>query len=53
MKDDSGDVINLNEILVAGFKLIATLALLLIFLRIPPIWTKLPLMVSVLLAGWR
>lgn len=53
MKDDSGDVIKLNEILLAGFKQIATLTLLLIFLRIPPIWTKLPLMVSVLLAGLR
>ena len=53
MKDDSGDVIKLNEILHAGFKQIATLTLLLIFLRIPPIWTKLPLMVSVLLAGLR
>jgi hypothetical protein len=51
MKDDSGDVINLTEILVAGFELIATLKLLIIFLRIPPIWTKLPLMVSILLAG--
>jgi hypothetical protein len=53
MKDDSGDVIKLNEILLAGFKQIATLTLLLIFRRIPPIWTKLPLMVSVLLAGLR
>lgn len=53
MKDHSGDVINLNEILLAGFELIATLALLLIFLRIPPIWTQLPLIVSVPIAGWR
>ena len=43
----------MNEIFVAGFKQIATLTLLLIFLRIPPIWTKLPLMVSGLLAGLR
>ena len=53
MKDDSDDVVNLNEILVAGFKLIAILALLLILLRIPPIWIKLPLMIAVLFVGWR
>lgn len=53
MKDNSDDVINLNEIIPAGLKLIAVLVLLVLCMRIPPLFVKIPLMLAIMYLGWR
>tara|TARA_B110000305_G_C19354000_1_gene595778 strand:- start:693 stop:1172 length:480 start_codon:yes stop_codon:yes gene_type:complete len=54
MKDSNkDDVINLNEIFILLAKGLAIFILLMISLRIPVLWIKIPLTFAVLILGWR
>lgn len=47
------DVINLGEVLIKAAKMAVIFFLLIVSLRFPLIWVKIPLVVAVLFFGWR
>jgi len=54
MKDSNkDDVVNLNEIFVLLAKLLVVFVLLLVCLRFPVLWIKIPLAIAILVLGWR
>ncbi len=53
MKDSNDDVFHLSDILIALGKIVLTMVALMLCMRFPVIWIKIPLMVAVLYFCWR